>query len=229
MSLEAMVWAWKQDVTSTECLVLLALADHANGDGLCWPGQKGLGAKCKVARETINRTIKALEAKGKLLIIARSDEVGRPVANQYQLCMKQGGTVTDDDRGSDSGSQGGVTDDHTNLPSESSKESTSTEEELDPVDLQEAWNEQIAPLGLAKVEILSPTRKQKALHRLHEHPEPKFWTQVLSNIRKSPFLLGRQNGNGNGKHEHWKANFDWLIDNDTNCIKVYEGRYAKEN
>ncbi|HYW37938.1 MAG TPA: hypothetical protein VE957_07490 [Terriglobales bacterium] len=35
------------------------------------------------------------------------------------------------------------------------------------------------------------------------------------------FLLG-ENDRG------WKANFDWLIANDTNCIAVLEGKYDGE-
>src|SRR6185437_4353864 len=99
--------------------------DRLSGDlGLCWPGQEGLADKCKVARETINRTIKNLEVKGKLEIIARVDEHGRPMANQYRLCVKQGGNVTDDHTLCDFKSQGYVTDDHTNLKSESSIETS---------------------------------------------------------------------------------------------------------
>jgi hypothetical protein len=140
MSLKAMVWAWEQDVTSTECLVLLALADHANDEGRCWPGQKGLGAKCKVSRETVNRAIKSLEAKGKLTLIPQFDDLGRPTSNHYILSIKQGGNVTDDHRGCHLKSQGYVTDDHTNLPEEeSSIESSSSELAKPPVSEVEEW------------------------------------------------------------------------------------------
>lgn len=101
-------------------------------------------------------------------------------------------------------------------------------EVITPDDLRDGWNEHCAPLGLPKVEMLSATRRQKALARLREHKEIEFWNVVFGQIRGSPFLLGHQKTNGDAKHPHWKANFDWLIDNDTNVVKVYEGRYVHE-
>lgn len=100
-------------------------------------------------------------------------------------------------------------------------------EPLTPQDLVDGWNEVCPPLGLPKVEMLSATRRQKALARLREHPQDDFWNKVMARMRGSPFLLGRSNGNSLD-HKGWKANFDWLIENDTNAVKVYEGRYAKE-
>lgn len=94
---------------------------------------------------------------------------------------------------------------------------------LKPEDLQESWNEHLAPLGLPRVAELSGTRRKKALARLHEHPKIGFWEQVIGNIRGSPFLRGLRPKPG---HENWRASFDWLIENDTNAVKVYEGRYG---
>jgi hypothetical protein len=93
---------------------------------------------------------------------------------------------------------------------------------LTPEDLVEGWNEVCAPAGLPKVEMLSATRRQKALCRLRDHPDDAFWNVAMARVRASPFLTGKN-------ERKWKANFDWLIDNDTNAVKVYEGRYAKEN
>lgn len=102
------------------------------------------------------------------------------------------------------------------------------EDHLTADDLREGWNEHCAILGLPKVEMLSATRRQKAQARLREHKDVDFWNVVFGRISGSPFLLGHQKTNGDGKHKNWKANFDWLIDNDTNCVKVFEGRYVNE-
>jgi hypothetical protein len=91
-----------------------------------------------------------------------------------------------------------------------------------PIDLMEGWNEICHPAGLAKVAELSATRKKKAALRLHEHPAESFWNQVLNNIADSPFLRGLRPTKG---HEKWKADFDWMIDNDTTVMKIYEGKY----
>lgn len=91
-------------------------------------------------------------------------------------------------------------------------------------ELFESWNEQCPPIGLPAVRELSASRKQKAAHRIREHPKVDFWNDVFRQIKRSAFLLGASPSNGHGS---WKANFDWLIENDTNCIKVAEGRYAQ--
>lgn len=98
------------------------------------------------------------------------------------------------------------------------------DDEVSVPELLESWNDICPALGLSAVRELSASRKQKAASRLREHPKVAFWNDVFREIRGSPFLLGQ--GPPNGKAP-WRANFDWLIDNDTNCIKVAEGRYGK--
>jgi hypothetical protein len=45
-------------------------------------------------------------------------------------------------------------------------------------------------------------------------------------IKEQPFLI---KGDANStKHANWRINFDWLITNDTNYIKVLERKYANE-
>lgn len=229
-----MVWAWSHnDLSSTETFVLLALADHANDDGLCWPGQKGLADKTKLARSSIQQVIGRLKDKGKLEIIPRQDPVGRPLANLYQLCVSQGGKAHV--LGVGVANVLGVNPNEvgTNLHIESSKKEPSGREDIvpppesekfEPSDLVEAWNEYLTPVGLPKVDMLSATRKMKASRRLAEHPEDKFWSTVMYNIQNSTFLRGLSKPRKPDERP-FKASFDWLIDNDTNVVKVYEGRY----
>jgi len=78
MSLDLMSWAFKQDVYPGPKLVLLALADHANGQtGLCIPGQKLLAEQCSMSVKTVQRHIKALEDAGLLRREARMRGEGR--------------------------------------------------------------------------------------------------------------------------------------------------------
>jgi biotin operon repressor len=73
-----MSWAFKQDVHPGPKLVLLALADHANGQtGLCIPGQKLLAEQCSMSVKTVQRHIKALEDAGLLRREARMRGEGR--------------------------------------------------------------------------------------------------------------------------------------------------------
>ncbi|MBA1146393.1 conserved phage C-terminal domain-containing protein [Ectothiorhodospiraceae bacterium WFHF3C12] len=64
MSVRAMAAAWAIQVAPTEKLVLLALADHANDETCeCWPSLTHLCRKTGLARSTVAKALKALEAR----------------------------------------------------------------------------------------------------------------------------------------------------------------------
>ena len=73
MSIEAMGWAWRQDVQSkTELLVLLAIADCADSHTFeAWPSYQHLADRARVQRRTAIRAAMALEARGLLEITRR--------------------------------------------------------------------------------------------------------------------------------------------------------------
>jgi hypothetical protein len=103
MSVTVMAWAWKQDLTSTEKIVLVALADRADDDGLCWPGHKSLSTKCGLNRRTIVRVVDRLANKGLISIERRHREDGSLMSNRYVLHvndMVQGDEAPPRDRGS---------------------------------------------------------------------------------------------------------------------------------
>lgn len=85
MSVKATTWAWAQDVAKGELLVLLALADHADDEGICWPGHKGLEAKCRMSRSTLLKHISAMASRGLLTIRHRHQESGYRDTNLYVL------------------------------------------------------------------------------------------------------------------------------------------------
>ena len=62
MSLEAIVWAWKQPIKDQgELLVLLALADYADEDGKCWPSHQTLMKKARInSNNTLSKKLKSL-------------------------------------------------------------------------------------------------------------------------------------------------------------------------
>jgi hypothetical protein len=82
-----MSWAFKQDVEPGPKLVLLALADHANGQtGLCIPGQKLLADQCSMSVRTVQRHIQVLEDAGLLRREARMRGQGRGrTSDRYHL------------------------------------------------------------------------------------------------------------------------------------------------
>lgn len=122
MSVKAMAWAWEREVPSTAKFVLLALADHADNDGTCWPGQRWVAEKTGFGRQTVNKAISTLEKEGLLTIEHRFDNLGRPTSNYYNLNLKQGGNVVVGDIECRPERQGGVAQSDTNHSEEPIKE-----------------------------------------------------------------------------------------------------------
>ena len=77
------------------------------------------------------------------------------------------------------------------------------------------WNEFATKSNKSKVAKLSDSRKKKIALRLKEYKNLlEIFTYVLKKSESSNFLL-----NSNF------YTFDWLFENDTNILKVYEGKY----
>lgn len=85
MTIKAMNWAWEVDLPPALKLVLLKLADRANDDGECWPGQASIAKACGIGERTLVRHLATLEAMGLLQKQLRYGEDGRRSTNIYRL------------------------------------------------------------------------------------------------------------------------------------------------
>ena len=85
--------------------------------------------------------------------------------------------------------------------------------------LQNLWNEKVdsSKSGLARVIEDSKDRKDKERLRLKSR-DKESWKIVFDKINSSLFCCGEND-------KRWKASYDWIMKNDTNAIKVLEGKY----
>ena len=85
-----MNWAWHQALRPVPKLVLMALADAADDQGICWPSVATLASKVGVSTRTVRRVMQEL-ISGKLLAAEqryRSD--GSCSSNRYRLSLAGG-------------------------------------------------------------------------------------------------------------------------------------------
>jgi len=68
MSVDATRWAWVQDVSPAKKLVLLALADRADENHVCYPSNQRICSDTGLHRETVFKAIDELEADGFLTV-----------------------------------------------------------------------------------------------------------------------------------------------------------------
>ena len=85
MSNKAQAWAWTIPVGGVMKLVLIALADHSDDDGRCWPGVRGIAAKCGVTQRTVEKNIAGLRDDKWVRVEARMRDDGSRTSNFYFL------------------------------------------------------------------------------------------------------------------------------------------------
>jgi DNA-binding transcriptional ArsR family regulator len=89
-----MNWAWRQTLTPTLKLVLMALADSADDQGVCWPSVSTLAKKCSVSTRTVRRSLRVLMDSGMLIAEARRRGDGSSTSNRYRLLVAGGDNMS---------------------------------------------------------------------------------------------------------------------------------------
>jgi hypothetical protein len=87
MSIAAINWAWQLSLKPTIKLVLMALADAANDECLCWPSVPTLSHKTCMNERSVQRILKALEDGNFIEVQARFRKDGSRTSNKYRLSM----------------------------------------------------------------------------------------------------------------------------------------------
>ena len=91
MSNRATSWAWDvEDLSPTQKLVLVKLADNANDDGYCWPSRSYLMKHTCLSDGAVKGAIRELERKRLVSVIRRKVEERVNLPNHYQLEMRGG-------------------------------------------------------------------------------------------------------------------------------------------
>jgi hypothetical protein len=89
-----MNWAWRQALTPTLKLVLMALADAADDQGVCWPSVSTLAKKCTVSTRTVQRSLRYLIDSELLIAEARRRRDGSSTSNRYRLLIAGGDNLS---------------------------------------------------------------------------------------------------------------------------------------
>lgn len=96
---------------------------------------------------------------------------------------------------------------------------------ITPRKVVELWNQICS--RCSKVVGLSETRAEKVRCRLDQMSGDKEATirNLFAKINASDFLCL---GSGSGEHKNWRVTFDWVFKNDTNWLKVLEGKFDND-
>ena len=100
------------------------------------------------------------------------------------------------------------------------KQRSATEVGFGPAGLMKVWNQNCGILPA--VIKLTDQRTRLCKQRLKENPAEEYWVRVIRKMAATPFMCGQ---GPPSDRSPWRANFDWLIKNDLNHVKVSEGNY----
>ena len=84
--LMSQVWEDTRIDSQAELLVLLALADHARDDGLCWPSMRSIAGKARIEERSAQRIIRRLIEKGLVELVSQGGCIdGCNTPNRYRV------------------------------------------------------------------------------------------------------------------------------------------------
>ena len=82
------IWAWSVPVRNApQRLVLLALADQANAEHICWPSQLTIAERTRLSERTVRGALKELEGAGVIRREAHFDALGHRSSDRIKLLL----------------------------------------------------------------------------------------------------------------------------------------------
>ena len=201
---QAEVWRHSNEKGSA-LLLLLAIADFADDEGVAFPSVKTLSQKIRMSQRNTRYRLKRLEKSGELTIQTGAGPRG---CNLFRLAKIAGQSLQEGCKPA-------------SLPPAiaiAPEPSIEPSKKREPVVLVEIWNEKRG--NLTECKKLTKERKRNCETRARGKGS-EFLTEFEEAVRlvaSSPFCCG-DNDRG------WRVDFDWMIANDTNMQKVLEGKY----
>lgn len=209
MSVRVMTLVWAIDLPASQKIVLLALADCANDEGLAWPGMASLSRKCSKSERTVQTMLAELETAGH---ITREQVPGKgcrytvhprknctPAETAPPQNLRQPPQISHPTPAKSAPKPSKNHQEPSEVKSPASDDTPLTVEEV-----VEDWNALAAELDLPTVRSITPARRRAFKARLREYPDIADWQRAFATIRGSPFLRGDNN-------RGWRADFDFLL------------------
>jgi len=91
MSVPATNWAWLLDLPPEPKFTMVALADRADEEGICWPSVRWLVKKTGFSERTVRGHLAKFREDRLLESVTRSRDDGGQSSNEYRLALKQPG------------------------------------------------------------------------------------------------------------------------------------------
>lgn len=207
VSVRLMTEVWAVSLPDSEKLVLLALADCANDEGLCWPSMATLARKCSKSDRTVQASIKRLVASGHMsrsevpgkgcryIIHPTTEAASPPKRLRPEAPSPPKGTTPTPEAASDKPSRT-ITSQEASPPSSTRKR----EPKLKPFRLPDGWEPSRFADGTVAREIV-------------DRRGPEWARSALELFRN--WAANAEDKDGKGRKLNWQLAFaNWIIEQD---------------
>lgn len=222
MSVRIMANVWEHPgINSTQKIVLLALADWANDEGMCWPSIQRIADKCCLTTRAVQKALRAMEEMGLLryedgVHKSRTYWISLPVNHVHPRTTftppLNDVHPTPEPRSPNTS--------YTHQLTTTSSKSSDDDPPVTEEEIIECWNDLAARTGLPKIKVMNDKRRNMLRKRIKECPDVETWSTAFRNIERSSFLRG-DNERG------WQADFDFLVQ-PTSFMRIIEGSYTHD-
>jgi len=202
MSIKLMTEAWgTSGLIASQKLVLIALCDHANEEGFCFPSHRKIADKCDLSTRSIKRIEAELVEKELLAKVPQFRKDGYQMQNLYQVLPKLSneGVLMCEQGGAHVRAGGVLTGEHPcnhhitiNKPIMSENLFGEEESNLKPIlqnRFEEFWSKWVD-----RTQPKAPAKKawEKIVGKKHSYDVQEYILNALENQKKSKKHLGKQ-------------------------------------
>lgn len=222
MSVRIMANVWEHPgINATQKIVLLALADWANDEGMCWPSIQRIADKCCLTTRAVQKALRAMEEMG---LLRHEDGVHKSRTYWISLPLNHVHPRTtftpplNDVHPTPEPRSPNTS--YTHQLTTTSNKSSDDDQPVTEEEIIECWNDLAARTGLPKIKVMNDKRRNMLRKRIKECPDVETWSTAFRNIERSSFLRG-DNERG------WQADFDFLVQ-PTSFMRIIEGSYTHD-
>ena len=224
MSIFVSTEVWKHcPLSGDRLLLMLALADHSNDEGICWPSQKSLSERIRCTERGVQKMIDALIVQGEVVLLRPGQNRGKSAV--YKLAKYADGKGEPEDRRANVGTRKGEPED------KKGRTSCSPESSIEP-SIESSYSSDEADL-----EVVAAWNEKKLDHWQEcKNPEPwlstikarlrnpwwrEHWREALEKATEAKFLK---------KRGEWKPTIEWFLryDKKKTVAAILEGSFDFE-